>query len=575
MIRRATHPTFLSLQVFFLVFAASAHAQDWPTFRHDNARTGAQPVASPLSNPEEVQKITVRWAFPETITAQVGPFSAAPIVVGETVFIGNQNGYFYALNAATGALKWQYPPGDQPGLLGGNNQFLYPGIKSSAVFARWDGQKNGAVILAAQDPVLGPYGSDGSPYGSARLFAVDAELGTLIWKSDLIAEINGLTPRSNTERHERIEHSPPLVLDNVVYVSVQSFDNPTQVGRIVALDVTTGHIIPAFQFQAVGTPTSPPGTVRGGGIWNGPATDGDDLYFTTGNTNRDYGNPPLTTEPLPNYGVSMVKINKASGKIEWAYKAVPFTSECDSDWAAGATVMNTSCGRIVASVQKDGWSYGIEAEIKRLCPLTGHSWQFPPTTNGCLFEEHTCPSDPRTRPHQDEAEHGDDDYRRPGAAWNDVFIVRTGGESRMQDGVATGYTRLHALNACAETESTRVRWIADIPNNWGGVSSVGAPSVTGGIVFVGTDQGHLVALADPSVAPGAGWRCSNVDYPTAAGCAAMGYSLVQIPRILADVQVWDGGSLTAIRTEPVLASGRVYVSSVSWNGHGHVYMLQP
>jgi len=95
----------------------------------------------------------------------------------------------------------------------------------------------------------------------------------LIWKSDLIAEINGLTDHSNTELHERIEHSPPLVLDNVVYV----------------------------------------GLLRGGAIWNGPATDGDDIYFTTGNTNQDYGYPPLRAEPEHNHGVSMVKIDLLLG----------------------------------------------------------------------------------------------------------------------------------------------------------------------------------------------------------------------------------------------------------------------
>jgi outer membrane protein assembly factor BamB len=566
------HRTFLPLQILtFLVFASCAQAQDWPTFRHDNARTGTQPVASILSNPQEVGMLSVRWAFPGASTAaQVGQFSAAPIVVGDTVFIGNQNGYFYALDAATGMLKWQYPPAGQPALLGATNQFLYPGIKSSAAY--WDRQPNGAVIFTAQDPSLGPFGADGKPYGSARLLAVDAKDGTLIWASDPIAEINGLTNRSNTEVHERIEHSPPLVLDNVVYVGVQNFDNPTQIGRIVAVDITTGHRIPAsrFQFQAVGTPASPPGTVRGGGIWNGPATDGDDIYFTTGNTNRDNGDPPLTTEPNPNHGVSMVKIDKASGKIKWAYKTVPFSSECDSDWAAGATVMDTSCGRLIASVQKDGWSYAIEAASTPSCPLTGHSWQFPPTTKGCMFPPNTCSPDQD----QDTAAHGDDDYRRPGAAWNDVFVVRTGGESRVQDGVTVGYSRLHALNACAATESTRVRWIADVPSSSGDVSSVGAPTVTGGIVFVGTNQGHLVVFADPSVAPAAGWRCSNVDYLKASDCTAAGYSLVPIPQTLADVQVWDGGSLTAIRTEPVLANGRVFVATAKGD-NGHVYMLQP
>jgi len=574
---RAYRTFLLPLQILiFLAFASCARAQDWPTFRHDNARTGSQPIASSLSNPEEVGKLSVRWAFPGASAAKVDRFTAAPIVVGDTVFIGNQNGVFYALDAATGALKWQYPAAGQPPLLGGNQFFAYPGIQSGAAY--WNRPPNGAVIFPAQDPSVGPYEPNGTPYGSARLFAVDAKLGTLIWKSDLIAEVNGLTNSSNTELHEAVKHSPPLVLDNRVYVGVQSFDNPTQIGRIVAVDLATGHRIPAsmFQFQAVGTPASPPGTVRGGGIWNAPATDGDDIYFTTGNTNRDNGNPPLTTEPPDNNGVSMVKIDKASGKLKWAYKTVPFTSECDCDWAAGATVMNTSCGRLIASVQKDGWSYALEAASAPSCPLTGHSWQFPPTTKGCMFPPNTCPSSPSAPPRQDQANHGDDDYRRPGAAWNDVFIVRTGGESRLEgDNVTVGYGRLHALNACATTEPNRVRWIADIPNSSGGVGSVGTPTVTGGIVFVGTDLGHLVVFADPSVAPAAGWRCSNVDYATTSACKAFGFSLVPIPKTLADIQVEDGGMLTAVRTEPVLANGKVFVATANPDGSGHVYMLQP
>src|SRR5271163_877763 len=47
----------LPLQIFiFLAFASCARAQNWPTFRHDNARTGAQPVASVLSDLDEVRR---------------------------------------------------------------------------------------------------------------------------------------------------------------------------------------------------------------------------------------------------------------------------------------------------------------------------------------------------------------------------------------------------------------------------------------------------------------------------------------------------------------------------------------
>jgi outer membrane protein assembly factor BamB len=504
----------------------------------------------------------------------LGAFKASPIVVNDTVFIGNENGYFYALDAATGVPKWQYPKAGDPALLGGETQWRY-GIQSSAAY--WDRSPNGAVIFAAQDPSLGPVGPHG-PYGSARLFALDAKFGTVIWKSDRIAEINGDTIGSDKEIHQRIGYSPPLIFDNKVYVGVQSFENPIQIGRVIAVDLAAGHIVPTFQFQAVGTPASPPGTVRGGGVWNAPATDGTSVYFTTGNTNRDNGNPPLTTEPPPNHGVSMIRVDKDSGSINWAYQPVPFSADCDCDWAAGATVMNTSCGKLIASVQKDGWSYAIDAAHPPATPLTppclsGFSWQFPPTTKGCSFPLNTCPPSQN----QAAAPHGDDDYRRPGAAWNDVFIVRTGGESLVADTVTAGYGKLHALNACAPDEQHRVRWIADIPNNSGGANALGAPTVTtGGIVFIGTDLGHLVVLGDPGESAVKDCqsdrglcRCSNIDYTTASACKAFNYSLVPFPQVLADVAMTDGGSLVAIRNEPVLAKGRVFVGT----NHGHVYML--
>ena len=38
--------------IYFAALLALANAQDWPTFRHDNARTGTQPAASDLSDPK-------------------------------------------------------------------------------------------------------------------------------------------------------------------------------------------------------------------------------------------------------------------------------------------------------------------------------------------------------------------------------------------------------------------------------------------------------------------------------------------------------------------------------------------
>jgi hypothetical protein len=48
--------------------------QEWPTFRHDNARTAAQPVASNLSDPAKIGQLSVKWVFPHTPQAVSGPF---------------------------------------------------------------------------------------------------------------------------------------------------------------------------------------------------------------------------------------------------------------------------------------------------------------------------------------------------------------------------------------------------------------------------------------------------------------------------------------------------------------------
>jgi hypothetical protein len=312
----------------------------------------------------------------------------------------------------------------------------------------------------------------------------------------------------------------------------------------------------------------------------------------------------------------MVQIDKDTGHVNWIYQTVPFELDGDPDWAAGATVMDTTCGELIASVQKDGWAYAIAASGPQPPPpsephpqcsasppppvaepgLNAPSWQFPPTTNGGWFTN--C-----------NQQHGDDDYRRPGAAWGDVFIVRTGGENLLDHAtpvdceaskgdLGNGYCELHALNACATAdqnrtiEQNRVHWIASIPNvtSDDGHISYSSPTVTGGIVFIGTYQnptdsaGHLVVFADPTRAPASQQVCSNPDIHVLDDCTAP-YFRVPSLQPIADLSMPDGGSLASMRNEPVLAEGRVYVTTTpnfkpntTMTGNpnaGHVYILEP
>ena len=533
-----------------LVMSGVAIAQSWTTYRADIARTGSQPFASPLSDPKSVKSLAIKWVYPAS-GKETGYFRSSPIVVAGTVFIGSSSGYFYALDEKSGALKWQYPKPpalplvpissvDPPTL----TKRTY-GIQSSASY--WDHGADGAVIFGGQDPNLEP------KLGSARLYALNAKTGALIWASDPVATINGTDSHSLKELHERIRYSSPLIFNNHAYVAISDafYDRPLQNGRVVAVDLQTGHIDPKFSFVATGSH-------RGGDVWNSPAANSNGVFFTTGNTRHDSVGDQKP-EPSPNYGLSMVRVNKDTGAVTWFFQPVPYALDDDPDWAAGATVISTSCGELAASVQKDGWAYALMTGTNAAGPPKV-LWQFPPT--GYPFKGYV---------------HGDADYKHPGAAWNDVFIVMAGGESLPVNGVTAGYGRLHALNACATKEADRVRWIADIPNadqtsaSGGPGYAIGAPSVTGGVVFIGTNLGHLIVLADPSISPAAGSRCSSLAYADAATCTKNGYVLVPTPTVVANIALPDGGDIAGLRDEPVLADGRVFVAT----DKGHVYMLAP
>jgi hypothetical protein len=364
-----------------------------------------------------------------------------------------------------------------------------------------------------------------------------------------VARMTGTTAGSITELHEQIGYSSPLVEGGKVDVGIADHcDNPIQKGRVVAVDLFSGNIDGGFSFEA--TSDRDANINRGGGIWtyiSGGITEG--LFTTTGNTRRS------GQEPAVNHGLSMIRLDPASGALEGKLQPVPFALDGDPDWAAGVTLSQASCGSLALSVMKDGWAYAGNAG-----PPLGFRWQFPNTAFPF--------------PTNDPNDHGDIRYHRAGAAWDDAFVAMMGGEDIVAhdtpgDALA-GYRRLHALNVCAGTGG-RVRWIAGLEpytnpvvdhHSWG----LGPATVSHGIVYVGTNRGTLVAIADPSVWPAQGSLCtwSNVND---ADCVAAGFQLVPRPTVLRALEL--GGTMT--RNEPVLANGRVYMA----NNQGTLFLIAP
>lgn len=547
-----TRATVTILFSVSLVAHAGCASRDWPAYRHQGSRTAEQPHPSALSNPARVKTLHQIWEFKPSDVGDVDGdgFVASPTVYDGRVFVGHRNGRIYAVNAVTGAFQWKFPPMGQPALLQNfiGNQSS-PGIASSAIMAKvkvpwfWFFKRSvHVVIFGAPDPSV----CVGAACGSGRLWALNAETGALVWKSDVVANLTGLThvltpPAGFTELHERIGYSSPVVSEGKVYVGIaDNGDSPIQRGRLAAVSLQTGALVGSFTFNGSGPP-------RGGGIWSSPATRNDDVFVTTGNGCRPI-NGGCASEPADNHALSMLRLNGSTGAVVWKLQPVPWALDDDPDWAGTPVVTRTSCGGLTVATMKDGYTHAVRTNTGAI------AWSFPFVTGGLPFTY---------------GDHGDWGWTRPAAAWRDVIFAITGGFPVTTSGFSKfdGLNRLYALNACAPynaADTGRIRWIADIP----GLAYTGQPTVTGGIVYVGNNAGRLFAIADPSVSPAAGMRCSNPlpPYVSLPVCTASGFEVVPNPTVLANILLSGG-----IRTEPVLARGRVYVATSA----GRLHALEP
>lgn len=141
---------------------AKSPADEWPNFRGNTAMTGV--VGGDLP-----EKLELLWKF-ESVSSLDTPepkdgkpakrepssFEASPAVDKDTVYVVDMDGHAYALDAATGAQRWQFTGEDAAGQ------------KSSPCLA-------GEAIV---------YGDD---FGVTR--AIDRKTGKLVWKHQAEAEI--------------------------------------------------------------------------------------------------------------------------------------------------------------------------------------------------------------------------------------------------------------------------------------------------------------------------------------------------------------------------------------------------
>ena len=238
-------------------------------------------------NPENIAKLALKWvfAFPNANRAR-----SQPTVAGNTLFTSDQNGLIYALDKATGCIRWTYQAESE--------------IRSAIVIGS---DKNGN----ANRLYFGDF--------KANVYAFDIPNKTLLWKKRI-------------DNHEVATITGTLSLhDGRLYIPVSSTEivsamNPKYTccsfrGSVVALDAKSGN-----QFwktytceepkpngiNSVGTPKLGPSGVP---VWSSPTIDVKRglLYVGTG---ENYSRPASSMSD------AIIAMSLETGQIKWARQTV-------------------------------------------------------------------------------------------------------------------------------------------------------------------------------------------------------------------------------------------------------------
>jgi alcohol dehydrogenase (cytochrome c) len=299
---------------------AAAPAGAWPYPNGDLANT-RDATASTITS-ANVSRLREAWSFKLTGTAAAGivptgSFAAAPVVVGDQVYIQDLYCNVYAVSLATGKLAWEYQVNQK--------EQTGPGPNGVAVV-------NGVV-----------YGDTPS-----TVFALSAATGKTIWvNSSLLGSGDGTF------------EIQPQVADGRVYLSSAYGLGPGG-GVAMALNAATGKLLWSFDtVKGLDAGVKEVG-LGSGGAWQTPLVGSD------GSVTFGIGNPyqsPAAAMAHPSaqlYTDSDVNLDAATGKLRWYYQGVPNDF---NDWDMQASPISASVNGVpvVIGSGKMGIVYAMNA----------------------------------------------------------------------------------------------------------------------------------------------------------------------------------------------------------------------
>jgi len=91
---------------------ANVTSLDWPSYSNDPG--AMRYVDLNQINRENVSSLTPAWIFHTTVMNLATSFESQPIVVNNTMYVTSPHGHVFALDPASGALKWTFNPDIPP-----------------------------------------------------------------------------------------------------------------------------------------------------------------------------------------------------------------------------------------------------------------------------------------------------------------------------------------------------------------------------------------------------------------------------------------------------------------------------
>jgi outer membrane protein assembly factor BamB len=288
-----------------------------------NTRFAGGPIDS-----STVTKLGVAWHMPLTAKSLYGAYSSTPIVSNGVIYSQDLESNVQAIDLQTGKVLWtkRYESADQ-----GPNGLSVGG-----------GRVYGATATSA--------------------FALNETTGAQLWSVELV--------RNSAEGIDMA----PGYHNGIVYIATVPGNNskfyaPGGVGILWALEASTGKKLWHFD-TAPENLWGHANVNSGGGVWYAPAFDAQgSIYFGTGNPAPFPGTaqyPWGSSRPGPDlYTDSLVKLDAATGKLEWYYQAFPHDLY-DHDLQDPPILINVGGKSVVIAAGKGGFVYALEQSTGKL-----------------------------------------------------------------------------------------------------------------------------------------------------------------------------------------------------------------